>query len=118
MIDGFFLFFLLEQNIIFPLFVFNVIVMFSIWVIVLPHEILFSNINEALEKTRSVTGGLLECRVKYNRDNIKVKLRTRRRLYTLVLTLDNTGVNDFDSLKNIVDEFLSKIECPSKVMVQ
>jgi hypothetical protein len=42
-----------------------------------------------------------ECRVKRNPDNVKLKLKTSRRLYTLKLELGDE------------DEVISKLRCPT-----
>ena len=84
----------------------------------MPYQILFDNIDEAVEKVKQKVHSMEECRVKINKNNVKIKIRTRKRLYTLVLTPDNTGASSIDEVKGVVDSILEKIGCPKRVDIQ
>jgi hypothetical protein len=84
----------------------------------MPYQILFDNIEEAVEKVKQKAHAIEECRVKNNKDNIKIKVRTKRTLYTLVLTPENTGTSSIDEVKGMVDSILEKIGCPKRVDIE
>ncbi len=83
----------------------------------MPYEILFNTIEEAVEKVKTKIKEAEECRIKENKDNIKVKIRTKKQLYTLVFTPEKLGVKDVSELKSIVDDFTAKINCKNKIEI-
>lgn len=82
----------------------------------MPQEVLYKDYNDLLERLKAIAArGLQECRVKVNKDNVKLKLRTRRRLYTVVLRADR--VSDVQALKQRAQEIAKQIGCTKVVEV-
>jgi hypothetical protein len=82
-------------------------------VINLPQELLFSTLDEAEKKVKELRQPPQECRLKVNKDEVKLKLRTKKTLYTLVFRKENTGASNNEDLKKIASDFATKIGCPS-----
>lgn len=79
----------------------------------MPHEILFSNVDEAEKKVREIGAQIQECRLKVGKEEVKLKLRTKRTLYTLVLKRENTGAGSIEDLKKVATELATRLGCPS-----
>jgi hypothetical protein len=79
----------------------------------LPHEIIFSSLEEAEKKVKQLSVTFQECRLKTDRDEVKLKLRTKRTLYTLVFKKENTGAGSPEELKKMATDFATKIGCSS-----
>ncbi len=84
----------------------------------MPQEIRYNDVNEAIEKAKELVKRAKECRIKVNKDNVKLKIRTKKRLYTIVLTPDKLGLKSIDELRNKVKEIASSIGCPSVVEIE
>ncbi len=83
----------------------------------MPEEIIYNNIDEAVEKVKKKTTNIIECRVKVNRDNVKVKVRSKKKLYTIVLDKEITGIENIDELKKTAEEIVSKLGCQENKVV-
>lgn len=79
----------------------------------MPYEILFSNLEEAEKKVKELAVVPQECRLKVNKEEVKLKLRSKRTLYTLVFKKENTGATSAEDLKKIATDFATKIGCSS-----
>lgn len=83
----------------------------------MPAEILYSNLDELSDRLKKLNSPIIECRLKINKENIKLKIRTKRRLYTAVLTPEKTGI-DMKSLEERAREMASLIGCEDVVVIQ
>uniref|UniRef100_A0A7J3ZLZ6 Uncharacterized protein n=1 Tax=Fervidicoccus fontis TaxID=683846 RepID=A0A7J3ZLZ6_9CREN len=77
----------------------------------MPEEILFSSISELVERSKEIVKRSIECRIKYNKDNVKIKFRTKRKLYTAVLTAEKAGVSDVKELKEKAKKIAEELGC-------
>jgi len=83
----------------------------------LPEEVYYSSIDDLLPKLRTLAERASECRIKKSNDAVKLKLRTRRRLYTAVLTREKAGASSVDELFEKAKELAEKAGCKSVAVI-
>lgn len=76
----------------------------------MPKEILYENVDALLNELKKIVEKSLECRIKINKDNVKLKIKTKRKLYTAVLTPERVGVS-IDALKEKARELATQVGC-------
>lgn len=74
----------------------------------MPYEIVFKDYDEAAGKVKSRVKDIEECRIKVNKDNIKLKIRGKKELLTLVFKKDGSNIEE---LKKSVAELATKLGC-------
>ncbi|MEM0197397.1 MAG: hypothetical protein QXK13_00495 [Fervidicoccaceae archaeon] len=79
----------------------------------MPQEILFSSLEEAEKKIKDLSITPQECRIKVGKKGVKLKLRTKKILYTLVFRAENTGSSSIEDIKKAASELATKIGCSS-----
>lgn len=82
----------------------------------MPEEILYANLEDLLNQLRKLVERSVECRVKVNKDNVKLKVKTRRKLYTAVLTPEKTGT-PLEALRSKAKELASSAGCKNIVEI-
>lgn len=83
----------------------------------MPEEILYINVDDLLAKLKKLVERSEECRIKVNRDNVKLKVKTKRKLYTAVLTPEKIGVPK-EALITKAKELASSAGCKNVVEIQ
>ncbi len=85
----------------------------------MPEEIRwYGGLDKVLERTRELASRAIECRLKWNKDNAKIKIRTKRKLYTLVLTPERLGTSSEEEFKAKVKEIADSLNCPKLTEIQ
>ena len=77
----------------------------------MPEEILFNSLSELVEKAKELVKRSVECRIKYNKNNVKIKFRTKRKLYTAVLTPEKAGVSNTAELREKAKSIVESLGC-------
>jgi hypothetical protein len=83
----------------------------------MPEEILYANLDDLLAKLKKLVERSEECRIKVNKDNVKLKVRTKRKLYTAVLISEKAGVPK-EALADKAKELASSAGCKNIVEIQ
>jgi len=81
-----------------------------------PAELLYDDVGNLLEQLKALAERSEECRIKVNKKNVKLKVRTKRRLYTAVLTPEKTGVS-LENLLSKAQELASQAGCKNTVVI-
>ena len=84
----------------------------------MPQEIKYNDINEAIEVAKEIAKRASECRIKVNKKNVKLKLRTKKKLYTIVLTPEKLGLSSIEEVKNKAREIANTIGCTNIVEIE
>ncbi|AFH43070.1 hypothetical protein IOK49_04720 [Fervidicoccus fontis] len=77
----------------------------------MPYEVLFKNLDEANEKVKKLVKEPDLCLIKVNKENVKLKIRDKNKLYTLVFSKENVGVSSVEELKKVATDIATKISC-------
>ncbi len=83
----------------------------------MPEEILFKDLEELKEKVKPLIERTIECRIKWNKNNAKLKFRTKRKLFTAVLTPENTG-STIETFREKVKKLAEELGCKDIVEIE